>query len=216
MLKSLIRRTSILGFVTFLVSYCTCAVAGTITVVDKDGKALSNAVISLRGSETANIEPTTTPAVMDQVNRRFQPHILVVNKGEYVAFPNSDNIRHHVYSFSTPKQFEIKLYSGDTIDPVIFDKPGIVVLGCNIHDSMVGYIFVKDGQQTWITDENGQAEVGDIDGVADVWHPELSLNHVQRLPFTIAFSKTNQQTVVLERVLPPPRMKNTFGKSKFR
>ncbi len=77
---------------------------------------------------------------MDQQGHQFVPHLLVVQAGTEVTFPNSDNVSHHVYSFSPTKPFELPLYKGDVYPPVTFEKAGIVVVGCNIHDSMLGYI----------------------------------------------------------------------------
>jgi plastocyanin len=90
---------------------------------------------------------TTPPAshdaaIVDQVNKTFVPHVSIVRTGTAVAFPNSDRIRHQVYSFSPSHPFTLKLYAGSPRTDIIFDKPGMVVLGCNIHDSMVGFIAV--------------------------------------------------------------------------
>ena len=79
-----------------------------------------------------------------------------MRSGTSVAFPNSDNIRHHVYSFSLAKRFELRLYQGTQSAPVVFDSPGVVVLGCNIHDWMVGYIYVTDDSRFAVSDEHGR------------------------------------------------------------
>ena len=116
-----------------------------VRVIDQFNQPLADAVVSfaLKG-ELARGTMSSTPYVMDQVNKAFLPHVLVVPKGAKVSFPNSDDIRHHVYSFSEAKTFELKLYHGQPKAPLDFSEPGIVVLGCNIHDSMVGYIYVYD------------------------------------------------------------------------
>jgi len=117
----------------------------TIKVLDQFNQPLEDAVVSfvLKG-EQARGAMSSSPYVMDQVNKAFLPHVLVVPKGAKVSFPNSDDIRHHVYSFSEAKTFELRLYHGQPKAPLDFSKSGIVVLGCNIHDSMVGYIYVYD------------------------------------------------------------------------
>ncbi|TLX46848.1 methylamine utilization protein [Pseudoalteromonas phenolica] len=130
----------------FLLFSCVFASAKTtIKVVDQLNQPLADAVVSfvLKGEQTRGAM-SSTPYVMDQVNKAFLPHVLVVPKGAKVSFPNSDDIRHHVYSFSEAKTFELKLYHGQPKAPLDFSEPGIVVLGCNIHDSMVGYIYVYD------------------------------------------------------------------------
>jgi hypothetical protein len=92
---------------------------------------------------------------MDQQNMAFVPQVLVVPVGSDVRFPNSDTVSHQVYSFSPAKRFQLPLYKGAPHPPVNFDKPGLVVLGCNIHDQMVGYIYVTDAPYFGMTDEQG-------------------------------------------------------------
>jgi plastocyanin len=161
-----------------------------IRVTDKHGQPVQNAVISLAmDAASPAVEPAltdTSPALMDQVDKQFYPHVLVVGKGQQVTFPNSDQIRHHVYSFSKPNDFEIKLYSGNQAEPVRFDHPGIVVLGCNIHDQMVAYIYIADKEYAAVTDEQGRVQ---FDGLLPlneqtlkltVWHSRLSSSKIER------------------------------------
>jgi hypothetical protein len=96
------------------------------------------------------------------VNRRFVPRISVIQAGTSVSFPNGDNIRHSVYSFSAPKVFTLKLYAGVPSSPIVFDKPGIVVLGCNIHDSMVAWVLVVDTPFFAHTDGAGAATLANL------------------------------------------------------
>ena len=99
---------------------------------------------------------------MDQRNRQFEPHVLAVRQNTKVRFPNSDDIRHHVYSFSPAKTFELRLYHGTQADPVLFDKPGRVVLGCNIHDAMLGYIYVLKTRWFGVTGSDGVVTLQEI------------------------------------------------------
>ena len=115
--------------------------AGELQVrVLADGAPLEGAVLSLHGGAA----PKPGQAVMDQRNTAFEPGVLVIEAGTAVSFPNSDTVRHQVYSFSPAKAFELPLYSGTPPEPVVFDKPGVVVVGCNIHDWMIGWIVVLD------------------------------------------------------------------------
>jgi hypothetical protein len=114
---------------------------------------------------------------MDQQHRQFVPHILVVRAGTEIQFPNSDTVSHHVYSFSPAKSFELALYrQGSVHPPLVFDTPGDVTLGCNIHDDMVGYILIVDTPYFAITDGNGETSLA---GLAPgkyrvhVWTPRL-------------------------------------------
>lgn len=113
-------------------------------------------------------------AIIDQVDKEFVPLVTVMQVGTQVRFPNKDNIRHHVYSFSPAKVFDLKLYSGTPSEPVVFDKPGQVVLGCNIHDWMIAYALVVDTPWFAKTDEHGQAKLDELppgDYTLKVWHP---------------------------------------------
>ena len=142
-------------------------------LVDSQGQPLANAVLSLRSAVVPKVAPAT--AVMDQRSQQFAPNVLAVRSGTSVAFPNSDNIRHHVYSFSLAKRFELRLYQGTPSEPVIFDTPGVVVLGCNIHDWMVGYIYVTDDPWFAVSDEQGRLSLEQVPPGAytvSLWHPQ--------------------------------------------
>jgi len=116
-------------------------------------------------------------ATIDQVNRTFVPIDSVIQAGTAVAFPNSDNIRHSVYSFSPAKVFTLKLYAGTPSSPVMFDKPGVVVLGCNIHDSMVAWLLVVDTPYFARTDRSGVATLANLppgDYRLRAWHSPMA------------------------------------------
>jgi len=153
--------------------------ADTILVTDRTGKPVANAVVSTVANDKKAAEPAT--AIMDQRNKNFVPHVLVVEAGQAVSFPNSDNIRHHVYSFSKPNQFEIKLYSGKSSAPQIFNHAGIVTLGCNIHDQMKGYIYVTDGEAANVSSTDGLVELPATTGFVHAWHPDLEGKVTERL-----------------------------------
>ena len=146
------------------------------TVKDERGKPVADAVVSLTAAGAAAPLPRTAGAVMDQQNKEFVPFVLPVTVGTPITFPNRDNIRHHVYSFSAPKKFELPLYIGTPATPVVFDKPGSVVLGCNIHDWMVGHVYVLATPYFVKTPESGQARIAEVPPgtyEARVWHPRL-------------------------------------------
>lgn len=136
---------------TAAISLAFCALlalsaqAATLAVEVKDGKGAA-----LEDTAVWAVPKFTVPsrarreAAVEQINRRFVPLVTVVQVGTMVQFPNRDEVRHHVYSFSPAKSFEIKLYAGTPAAPVLFDKPGEVVLGCNIHDQMIAYVYVVD------------------------------------------------------------------------
>ncbi len=165
------------GMALLLAALAGPASAATLTVLVRqaDGRPVADAVVTLQGPAAA---PTRLlKADMDQRGQRFAPHVLAVRTGTQVRFPNSDNIRHQVYSFSAAKRFELRLYEGTPTDPLLFDKPGVVVLGCNIHDWMLGYIYVTDDPRFGVSDAQGQLRLEDLppgDYHATLWHPQLA------------------------------------------
>jgi plastocyanin len=146
-------------------------------VVDQKGKPVADAVLLAVPLDTKNTQRAKPPTdAMDQVDKQFVPYVKPIMVGSTVHFPNSDNIRHQVYSFSPAKKFELPLYSGTSAQPVIFDKPGVVVLGCNIHDWMVGYIYVSETPYFAKTGLTGTVSINDLppgEYLVRVWHPSM-------------------------------------------
>jgi len=107
--------------------------------------------------------PPTRPAsaMIMQKNKMFMPLVTVVQKGASVDFPNHDDIAHDVYSFSDPQRFELKLYRGAS-QPIRFDKTGLEVIGCNIHDAMIAYLLVVDTPYFAKTGHDGIATLPDL------------------------------------------------------
>lgn len=130
--------------------------AEMLVTVRAAGAPLADAVVSLHAGA---VPPAVAVAVMDQRKSAFVPGVLVVQAGTRVSFPNSDRVRHQVYSFSAAKPFELPLYEGTPLAPVLFDRPGVVVVGCNIHDWMIGYVVVLDTPHFAKTDAQGQARL---------------------------------------------------------
>jgi plastocyanin len=132
-----------------------------VEVRDRGGAAVPDAVVYAVPEVRAAQPAASRRAVLDQKNRMFVPHVLPIQTGTAVTFPNSDNVRHQVYSFSPAKKFQLPLYSGTPATPVVFDKPGVVTLGCNIHDQMSAYIVVVDTPHFALT-EGGRAELSGL------------------------------------------------------
>jgi plastocyanin len=133
----------------------------SIRVIDREGHGVNQVVVTATplGTQTSF---SPKPAVMDQRNLQFVPRVLVVGVGARVDFPNSDSVSHQVYSFSPAKRFQLPLYKGEVHPPVVFDHPGLVVLGCNIHDSMVGYIYVTEVPYFGTTEADGALQLKDM------------------------------------------------------
>lgn len=145
----------------FVLAATPCAAATLeVAVLDEQGKPIPDvAVYATATNAVAPPADAAVEAVMDQHDQRFNPHLLVVQAGTSVRFPNNDIVSHHVYSFSQAKPFELGLYKGNVYPPVVFDQPGLVVVGCNIHDGMLGYILVVDTPYFALTDAQGIAHI---------------------------------------------------------
>jgi plastocyanin len=178
----------------------------TVTVLLPDGHPLGGVVVTA--------QPTTGPAhpalpvqaVMDQVNRAFSPDLLVIPVESSVAFPNSDSVSHQIYSFSSPKRFQLPLYRGKPYPPVVFDQPGLVTLGCNIHDEMLAYVVVTDAPFFGRTNTTGawSAEVPGGGYRVSIWHPRIrdDAKDLQN-EITVADSDGGNLTLHLVKPLKP-------------
>lgn len=129
-----------------------------VSVTDADGKGVEDAVVFAYEVKEAP-KPPAEPYFIDQVNKEFVPHVLPVLVGGRVRFPNKDDIHHEIYSFSPARTFEQPLYKGEPAAPIAFDKPGVVKLGCNIHDWMSGVILVLPNRYFAKTGPDGKAEL---------------------------------------------------------
>lgn len=151
-----------------------------VDVLDKDGAPVPGVAVYALPADGAPLPPVLPferpTAVMDQHDRSFVPHLLVVRTGTEIHFPNSDSVSHHVYSFSKTLPFELPLYKGDVHPPLLFDTAGIVTLGCNIHDDMVGYVLVVDTPYFGTTSARGAATLSSLPPGryrVQVWTPRL-------------------------------------------
>jgi plastocyanin len=149
-----------------------------VSLATPAGKPVANAVVIVHPQAGAPRGPIRFPWPMSmaQKDMQFEPFVLIAPVGAEVSFPNLDPFRHHVYSFSKAKTFELKLYSRDEARSVRFDKPGVVVLGCNIHDSMSAYIRVVDTPFAAKTNAAGEVVIHDLPtGAATLtlWQPFL-------------------------------------------
>src|SRR3954451_5571577 len=148
----------------------------TVRVVDAAGRGARDAGVPLYPSAGARAPRPGGRFVVSQQNLQFHPFLTIVPVGADVSFPNFDNTKHHVYSFSPSKRFELKLFAKDQSRTVHFDKPGIVALGCNIHDQMSAFIFVADSAWTARTNAQGMASFADAPNTParlSIWHPYI-------------------------------------------
>ena len=176
----------------------------SITLNDSDGEPVDNGVFLFEPQFEVDEHqmPHQKPAVMNQIDKQFEPHVLVVKAGTEVTFPNADNLFHHVYSFSPTKQFELKLYKEFTAEPLRFENAGIVDIGCNIHDWMLGYIVVSNSPYFGKTNTEGQSLVSLPHGEYTVrfWHPEVE-GEKALPPQSISVSTDTQVTWALNTTI---------------
>lgn len=155
----------------------------SVQVLDEQGAAVPDAAVYWL---PANGKPPRgqLQATIGQAGKRFIPYVSVVQAGTAVSFPNRDTVRHHVYSFSAPKVFDLKLYTGTPAQPVVFDKPGLVALGCNIHDWMLAYVLVVDSPWFGVSAAEGRVQVKALpsgDYRMMVWHPRMKDQVMQQV-----------------------------------
>jgi plastocyanin len=172
------RHTFSLALAVLCVSTSAPQAAEIAALVrNEKGEPVSDAVvIAVPADGPIKLVVQPGQEIVDQVNHEFVPRVKVVLVGASVGFPNKDNVRHHVYSFSPAKRFELPLYSGTPATPVLFDKPGVVVLGCNIHDWMIGYVYVSESPYFAKTGADGKALLADLPArvyTVRAWHPQL-------------------------------------------
>jgi plastocyanin len=161
---------SVFALAALLIALPLAAATLEINITYADGSAVPNAVAYAVPSRAM---PTSrTVASVDQVNRTFVPHVLPVRVGTWVEFPNSDNVMHQVYSISPAKRFQSPLYVGKPARPIQFDKPGVVAIGCNVHEQMNGFIVVVPTPY-FGTADNGRLTMNNLgadDYTVHVWY----------------------------------------------
>jgi plastocyanin len=200
-------------FLTIWIGFCAPAFAGALTVriVDASGRPVKDAVVTVRPAGTA-ARPMKIGGsyAVKQRNLQFQPFVSIVPQGATVSFPNLDPTKHHVYSFSPAKRFELKLFAKDQSRSIRFDRPGVIALGCNIHDAMSAFIVVSDSAWTAVTDGKGFVRFADIPvapASMTVWHPYLR-EPANQLTRRLAVGSSSELVAV--RLRPAP-MHNMSG-----
>lgn len=187
-----------------------------LKVTDKSGGPVLDAVVTLKPTTPVTAPPKSEKAQITQKDKQFIPTVTVIQAGTPVEFPNQDDVQHHVYSFSKPKRFDLPLYKETTPKPVLFDTPGLVVLGCNIHDWMKAYVYVADTPFFAKSEADGMLKINTLPaGTYQLvfWHPRLRKIEGKALPTTITvdnakgFSGTVQ--VNLKKEVAPSQNQNS-------
>ncbi len=186
----------------------------TATVTDDLGRPLPDAVVMISPDSGMPPPPPDAggiaTATIDQKDETFSPAVVTIRIGGSVMFRNSDKIRHHVYSFSPTRRFEMVQAPGETSAPIVFDKPGAVAIGCNIHDHMTAYVYVTAAPWSKVTGANGQAVLSGLPAgrfVATVWHPRLRPR--AEPPVQALSLATDHSTLSVTIPVLPPRRPRT-------
>ena len=180
-----------------------------VRVLAQGGAPVAGAVVTVRTPGTKPPARFDQPLRVSQKDLRFSPDILVAPVGAEVVFANEDRVRHHVYSFSAAKRFELKLFGSDQVRSVQFDKPGVVALGCNIHDFMSAYVLVTDAAFAVRTDASGRAVIRDLPAgplTVEVWRPYLRAGPGGLKAELTASKDGRLQQVFTGQYRPPPPM----------
>jgi plastocyanin len=176
-----------------------------VTLTDEQRASVADAVVMLQPASGVTLNPrlAARDVVVKQIEREFLPRVTLVALGSKATFPNNDTVQHSVYSFSKAKPFEIPIYSGNSPTTVTFDRPGVVTLGCNIHDWMVGYIVVADTPVAELTKSDGVASIGELppgNYTLRIWHPlQKNAEHTQ----SITISEATQRLAITLALNPP-------------
>lgn len=169
------RLNSLSALVALLLTWAVAADAASLEVRVRTPAGAPVADVAVLIEPAAGAPPQARQrATIEQRDRDFIPYLTIVQKGTSIDFPNHDPFKHHVYSFSPAKTFEIKLYAGKPVSPMVFDKTGEVVLGCNIHDWMVAYVLVVETPWYAKTGTDGRGRIGPVPTGAyrlRLWHP---------------------------------------------
>lgn len=179
-----------------------------VLVTDQRGKPVADAVVGVHAppGATAPATPTARTRTINQVALTFVPFIEVFRPGDKVVFHNSDRTRHHVYSFSATKSFEFMLNPGQGSAPLALDRPGVVAVGCNIHDSMITYLYVSEAPWIARTGADGVATVSGLPAGSysvRAWQPRLRPGRAEAVQESVAVAATGSKPLQFKLALLP-------------
>jgi plastocyanin len=210
----------ILGCIVAAAALAVCGATASaaelvVHVVDNSaGQQAADAVVTLipvAPTQTAKAAPPPETRIIDQRDETFIPYVQIVRPGDPVIFRNSDKTRHHVYSFAKIKTFEFVLAPGESSQPMQIDQTGIAVVGCNIHDNMINYLFVSDAPWIAQTGADGIAKLDDVppgNYQLHLWHPQLHPGSPEIvMPVAVDAKTLSSKTEIAVTLLPDPRQR---------
>jgi plastocyanin len=191
------------------------------TVTGADGRPAADTVVLVQPTAAWPVQPLPEPAVVVQKDTRFLPYVTVVPVGGTVRFVNRDSFDHHLRSqpggplgsIAPAKQFEFRLGRArgnvETSADLKLDVAGTVLIGCHIHNSMRGHLFITNTPWFAVTDDNGVATVSGLpDGQADVrvWHPDQLVEQAAAQQQLVGTVTSQARLNFTPRKRPPPRV----------
>ena len=188
--------------VILLIQLSSSLLAGDLDVSfrNADGEPVIDAIIEIVSPVIPVPDNWDYRGLMDQVDKEFIGNVVTIVRGSYVLFPNNDDIQHHVYSFSDNKSFDLPLYSGTDTEPVLFDVAGVTVVGCNIHDWMLGYIYVGDSHLMAKSNASGLAKINNLspgEYTFKIWHERARRNE-QFSTYQVSIPESGAASVEIE------------------
>lgn len=211
-----------LVFLVFLAALPATAedLRGRLQLLEKGGKRpakgsdVRQAVVFFEPAGGAVPRPAAAPFVMSTRDKQFVPRVLTIPRGSRVRFPNEDVILHNVFSVSGRNSFDMGLYKKGAGKEHRFDEAGLVRVFCNVHHSMVGYVWVLDTPFVAVPDASGEFVLTGIPkgpGRLTVWHEQAEPRTVD-----VQVPRAEPLAASLEIVRPriPPHL-NKSGKSYF-
>lgn len=205
-----LRRLSALVALTLAVP--AGAAPLSVQIKDAGGHAVADAAITVVADPGTPDLPRSNHApathIIDQKNETFVPYVETFRPGDKVVFRNSDVTRHHVYSFSAVKSFEMVLVPGQSSLALTLERTGLVAVGCNIHDHMIAYLYISDAPRLARSGADGRAQIADLPAgtyAVKVWHPQLpgQSEWIQHVKVSAAGEPVSAVFVV--SLLPDPR-----------
>jgi hypothetical protein len=174
---------------------CACAHDLVATARDESGAPLADAVVVAVPTFPVKLPPPHRESVVQEA-KEFRPFVKAVLVGTPVEFPNRDDVLHHVYSFSPVRAFELKAYAGTPPEPIVFDKPGAVALGCNIHDWMLAYIYVSESPFFGVSGADGKVRLSRLAPgtyAVRIWHPREAVNESETVQSVVVGPEADAQ-----------------------
>lgn len=181
-------------------------------------KSAAEVVVWLKPADApANAEAAPKRQKLIQSHKTFEPHVLVVQVGSVVDFPNRDPFFHNVFSLFEGKRFDLGLYEAGATNSVRFDRVGISFLFCNIHPEMSAIVVAVDTPYYGVSDASGKVSITNVpDGRYEVhyWSERAAPETLKPLTRTVTISSASRNLAALEIAENPnfsTQHKNKYG-----